>query len=210
LLVWGAFCHWRDQREGADVSASLYLRLGVFVTSFGFAILCLGHYHQTGQALSGILPFFAASYALVPAAYQLIRRQWHFYPARVSFAAWFAVAFALYGGGLFNKAAVGENYFFTFGGMAAVLALRALLLTMKPWLDARFNTASNYIYGGAGSVYFSGAIVMLLLTATMLTMKLEPIAEQLAVIVYYCLVVGTVKELIALRGKQDAEAPNPA
>jgi hypothetical protein len=48
--------------------------------------------------------------------------------------------------------------------------------------------------------------VLLVGTAAMLSLKLEPIAEQLAVVVYYCLVVGAVLEIAALRRNQRDDA----
>lgn len=55
-----------------------------------------------------------------------------------------------------------------------------------------------------GDFVVSGALAMLVATAAVLSVKLEPIAEQLAIVVYYCLVIGTVKEIRALRTGQEA------
>jgi hypothetical protein len=113
---------------------------------------------------------------------------------------------ALYGAGLFQKVQKGENYFFTFGGMAALLALRAIFLLLEPWLRRAYPKLAASIFDGAGSLYFAAAIVGLVLTALLLTATLEPFAEQMAVVVYYCLVVGTVLEVVALRRDQKRHA----
>ena len=80
-----------------------------------------------------------------------------------------------------------------------MIVVREIFLVVEPRLRRSFPNIANSVFGGAGSLYFSGALVLLVGTATMLSLKLEPIAEQLAVIVYYCLVVGTVLEIMALR-----------
>ncbi len=51
----------------------------------------------------------------------------------------------------------------------------------------------------AGTLYFTGALIGLVLTVLLMITKLELIAEQVAIVVYYFLVVGTVLEILALR-----------
>ena len=127
-------------------------------------------------------------------------------PGLARFLGWSVVTTALYGGGLFQKAQKGENYFFAFGGMAAVLTLRAIFLLLEPWCRRAYPKLAASIFDGAGGLYFAGAIVGLLLTALLLTAALEPFADQTAVVVYYCLVVGTVLEVVALRRNRQIPA----
>ncbi|MCC9000177.1 MAG: hypothetical protein LM522_11905, partial [Candidatus Contendobacter sp.] len=112
---------------------------------------------------------------------------------------WGGLTAFLYRRGLTTSPASGENYAFTFGGMTAVMTLRALLLTFEPLARRWLPGAAGTVYGGAGSLHFSGALLMLIATAITLALKREALAEQLAIIVYYGLVAGTVKELITLR-----------
>ena len=93
--------------------------------------------------------------------------------------------------------------------MALLFALRAWLLVIEPRFRGLFPAAAERVYAGAGSLYFSGALVMLVATATVLIVKLQPIAEQLAIVAYYCLVVGTVQAAWALReeSRQTVEIP---
>lgn len=114
-------------------------------------------------------------------------------------AGWSGLTAFLYQRGFTNPLVNGENYYFTFGGMAAVLSLRALLLTVEPLIRRWASSLGELIYGGAGSLYFSAALLMLVATALVLALKGESLAEQLAIIVYYNLVVGTAKEVIAVR-----------
>jgi len=118
---------------------------------------------------------------------------------------WVFVTLSLYIAGILISVTNGENYWFTFGGMAAVLAWRALVWWLQPWLEQQWRDVADKVYGGSGTHYFSGFIVILVGVATMLMFKLEPIAEQLAVIGYYMLVVGTILEMRALRNERDED-----
>jgi hypothetical protein len=93
----------------------------------------------------------------------------------------------------------GANYYFTFGGMVAVVIWYIWMVRMRGPLQRRWPTVAEKIYGGAGSIYFSGALVGLAVTALLLISRLELFAEQVAVVVYYCLMVGTLLEIVALR-----------
>ena len=165
------------------------------------------------DAAWGLLPLMGTIYALLPLLYQRLLLWWQDKRHALLLAAWAALTLMLYGIGLILKIGNGENYFFTFGGMALVIVMRELFMVVEPRFRRAFPNIANPVYGGAGSLYFSGALVLLAGTAILLSLKLEPIAEQLAVVVYYCLVVGTVLEIVALRrahhdhsGNLDADA----
>ncbi|UKL13852.1 hypothetical protein [Dissulfurimicrobium hydrothermale] len=121
------------------------------------------------------------------------------------------VTLLLYVFGLLQRYGQGENYFFTFGGIVAVFSWRALMRYARERIFHTHPALAEKIYGGKGTIYFSGALVGLLVTAGLLAINLAPVAEQMAVIVYYLLVTGTVLEILALRreargrGKQAAE-----
>ncbi|MBT5032406.1 MAG: hypothetical protein HOM55_08955 [Proteobacteria bacterium] len=84
------------------------------------------------------------------------------------------------------------------------------LLTLEPFFRRFFPAAAERVYGGAGSRYFFVALVILVETAILLSIGFQSIAEQLAIIVYYCLVIGTVQAILAprKRDKKTVEAPN--
>jgi hypothetical protein len=136
--------------------------------------------------------------------------QWQAKRHTLLLAVWVALTMLLYGIGVILKMGNGENYFFTFGGIAMVMVVREIFLTVEPLFRKAFPYIANSVYGGAGSMYFSCALVLLFGTATMLSLKLEPIAEQLAVVVYYCLVLGTVLEIAALRRNQNNNSAEKA
>ncbi len=206
LVVWGTYCHWREQMGQRGSSTMMNVRLGILVVSLGCGIWSLGKYKLGVEALWGFLPLFGAVYVLLPALYRFGQWLARNYRGYVSLGGWFMLTLTLYGVGLLVKVGGGENYFFIFGGLAAFFALRAGLLAIEPRLRGFFPVAAKHVYGGAGSLYFTGALVMLVTTAVVLSVGLQPIAEQLAIIVYYFLVVGTVLEILALRRQSRKEA----
>ena len=207
FVILGVYSHWR----GATYRF-LHEKGGfVLALSAGCAIWSLGHFGLKRDAAFGLLPLMGASYALLPLLYQRLLLWWQHKRHHFLLAVWAALTLALYGTGLNLKMGSGENYFLTFGGMAVVMGVRELFLVAETRFRKAFPDIANPVYGGAGSLYFSGALVMLVGTATLLSLKLEPIAEQLAVAVYYCLVDGTVLEKVALRRNQhDHSGGTPA
>ena len=203
LLAWGAYRHWRER--GVTVSGAMLVEGPLLAIALGNTIWAFGHFGLTTHALLGAFPLLGVAYLYLPRIYRF-GLAWELrLPGLWRWLGWMAAVVGLYGLGLALKVASGENYFFTFGGMAAVLALRAALLMVEPWLRRLAPSMAGAIFGGAGSLYFSGALVMLVGTAVMLSLKLEPIAEQFAIVVYYCVVVGTAKEIIALRRERQPD-----
>jgi len=192
FMLLGVYSHWREGTSRIWHATSWY----VLTLSAGCAAWSLGYFGFQYDAAWGFLPLMAATYALLPLLYKLWSQDKRHHLLVAVFA---ALTLLLYGVGLILKMEHGANYFFTFGGMALVMVVRELFLVVEPRFRQGFPTISNPVYGGAGSLYFSGALVLLIGAATMLSLKLEPIAEQLAVVVYYCLVIGTVLEIAALR-----------
>jgi hypothetical protein len=118
----------------------------------------------------------------------------------VAFLWWAIVTISLYVSGvLLSSTTQGENYYFTFGGMAVVMSWRALVEHCQLSVESRWPGLSKKVYSGAGTKYFSGFIVVLVGVAVMLILSLEPIAEQLAIISYYMLLVGVALEILDLR-----------
>lgn len=127
---------------------------------------------------------------------------------RLSDKVW-VVVWGLVGLGLYSLAQKAwnmgfeENYAFSFGGIAVVFVFWHLSRACKSWFISSFPKAAEYVYRGRGTPFIAGAIALLIVTAFALALQLEPLAEQVAVIVYYLLVVGIVGEVIALkRGEQ--------
>jgi hypothetical protein len=212
LLAWGAYCLWREQTEQHHPvrSSAMRARFIVLAVALGAAIWSLAQYKLGTQALWGFLPLLGAIYTFLPALYRLGLQLVLNYRGYVFLGGWLALALALYGGSLLVKVGSEENYLFNFGTLALLFALRASLLMLAPHFRRFFPATAERVYGGAGSLYFYGALVMLVATVAVLSVKLQPIAEQLAIIAYYSLIIGTVQAVWALckRDKKIVEIPS--
>ena len=122
---------------------------------------------------------------------------------KVALCWWSTIALSLYAGGFLY----GENYYFTFAGMAVVMSWRSLLEIYKPNFKSCWPALSKRVYCGAGTIYFFGFIAFLIVITVLLILRLELIAEKLAVIGYYMLLVGLALEMTAL--KKDKPKINP-
>lgn len=103
---------------------------------------------------------------------------------------WSAVALALYGAGLYWPILGRGNYFFTGGALAITFALRYLGAVLRAFIG-RFNTAFADDIGAVPiRPYFVASILGLVATAASILAGMQPIAEQAAIAVYFCLVIG--------------------
>jgi len=125
-------------------------------------------------------------------------------PEKWLFFTWLFLALFLYTLGVLI-ATGRENYGFTCGSIALVFAYWHLERLLRPWMKRKFPKIFEYVYRGRGTPFFAGAIILLGLTAFLLTLGLEPLAEQIAIIVYYCLVVGVVGEICDLRKEAESD-----
>ena len=132
---------------------------------------------------------------------QKLLRVYAFLPGWLWAIVWSISAISLYGAGMgiMVRAPHGENYFWTFGGLALVLAYHHLIMLSRSLLLRKFPKISGYIYRGPGTPYIAAFIFILFSCALFLAVKLEPVAEQLAIIGYYLLVIGVTREFLALK-----------
>ena len=112
---------------------------------------------------------------------------------------YFIISLILYGKFIISSGVNTNSIYVSFAGIVFVIALSYLSLYLRPWILTKYTGIGRKIYRGSGSIYFVWAILFLILTAIFVSIKLEPIAEQFAIIVYYLLVWGTIKELINLK-----------
>lgn len=112
---------------------------------------------------------------------------------------WIVFILIIYVIGLTHIGHVGENYFFTIGGIFVVIAWGVLAEYLKEWLQQSWPAVAAKIFGSAGSVYFSGALLGLVSTTLLSFPQLKLIAENVMIVVYYCLLVGITLEILALR-----------
>jgi hypothetical protein len=164
----------------------------LYLLAIAWAAWSLGQLSHNSEALWYLLPLVAALYFWIHRLREAFKLIWS---QQGQIVVWLLVASFLYWQGIQQTSGRGENYFFTFGGIAVVLMWSNLMQLLKPMLMLRWKQ----IYGGAGTHYIVGFMLILVMVAILLVIKLEPIAEQLAVIGYYMLVVGVVLEAWALR-----------
>ncbi len=128
----------------------------------------------------------------------LFKKCYFFVPDDALALFWLLAGCGLYGIGFIQKSA-GENYGATFGGLCMVLFFWHLCRCLKGRLERSFPKFSQILYRSASSPFFSGAIGFLVMTTILVAIKLESIAEQFAVLVYYFLVTGVAVEMIHLK-----------
>lgn len=103
---------------------------------------------------------------------------------------WGFSALALYVAGILKRPGVGENYFFTFGGVAAVFFGRNLIALFEPLLKKIAPSISGIISSGNAEPYFACAILALGGTAGLSILGAQYAAEQAAIVSYYCIAIG--------------------
>jgi len=118
---------------------------------------------------------------------------------------WSAVAIALYGVGSYLPTMGRENYFFTFGALAATFALRYLMEVLRVLIGWFSATLADDISAVPVRPYFAAAILGLVATAASILAGMQPIAEQAAIAVYFCLVIGIYGEGLELYKKIEVE-----
>jgi hypothetical protein len=223
LVAWGAYFHWREPADDgrSETDSSVRVRLAAFAVALGCAVWSIGHQSVSASALWGFLPLVGAIYwlggdirGLLPPLHVMVRGVSK-HRRYMTFASWLLAAASLYWLGSQSKALGSENYFFALAGLAAVFTLRAGLLALETPLSRRFPTAAEKVYRGAGGLYFAGALAMLISTAIAIGVGHEAIAEQLAIVVYYSLLIGTGRAVLALRtrgpmGAADGTYPGSA
>jgi len=132
--------------------------------------------------------------------WNLITRIYWFVPEEGLFIFWTLIGGGLYGFGIkISSPALTINYCFTFGGIAMVFTFWHFSHLIRSRFSRIFPKLTFYVYRGPGSPFISGFIVLLVCIAILVLMKHEQIAEQLAVIGYYFLVVGIISEFLEAR-----------
>jgi len=154
----------------------------LFLICFIFLVFLIWKRFSFVSYIKRFVTFLSQKYSSLPHAF------WFFF--------WFVLSLVFYEKG-FQETFKGENYWWTFGGIWIVLAYHHFIYGLKKLLQDMFPRVSKYLYRGPGTPYVSGFIFILLFCAILLVFSLEPLANQLAIIGYYLLVVGVLKELIS-------------
>ncbi|MCI4624513.1 MAG: hypothetical protein L3V56_00975 [Candidatus Magnetoovum sp. WYHC-5] len=131
-----------------------------------------------------------------------IRRIDRFLVKRMS---WLAVlgftAFGLgfYVIGLTASTGRADNYGFTVGSIAFFMAIRILIITVMSFLREFVPNVTNVIYRESGNIYIFGFIMLLPCILFFVMLKLEPVAEQVAVVGFYFFIIGIGKRLFTFK-----------
>ena len=203
ILAINVFRFWQKSRSASGplgVPSWTSPEAGMLGLAMLVSLWALGYRGHDPAALWAVLLLPVAIYGYLPALVALTEHLFRHFHAAAWAGLWTLVTLGLYLGGQLRPAAAGsENYFFTFGGMAGLTAAWYLLNSLRGTMVARWPGMAGNVYRSAGSRFFSIALVLLIITALVLAIGLEPLAEQVAVIVYYALVAGTFREVLALR-----------
>ena len=165
----------------------------VFLVALIFWILF--RYRKVKQIIINFKTYFLKVYGVLPDTF------WMFF--------WLSIATVFYFSGFKYKVYQGENYWWTFGGIWIVIAYHHFIKLIKNTFLKAFPKLGKYVYSGSGTPYVSGFIFILLLCGILLVLNLESLANQLAIVGYYLLVIGVVRELIDfLREQKNKEVRN--
>ncbi len=164
------------------------------VTAIGLSFLSfnLGHGNDLTQTF---LPLLGVIYFYIPWLLKLLKGKLRF---------WLTTATGLYllaVIGLLIKWKDGADIFFSFAGIAVVLVWRNLIPHMQPRLEQRWPNLADKVFRGAGTPYISVFLMTLLVSTVFLIIRLKPVAEQIAVVGYYMLVVGVFLEIKHFRNQ---------
>jgi len=172
--------------ENKEFPQFLYL---ITTVALGWMNFNLGH---GNDLVLSLLPILGVIYLYLP---------WLF---KGKMRSWISTATGLYLMGIFGliiKWRGGADFFFTFAGIAAVLVWKNFSPHLRPKLEQHWPSLSEKVYGGAGTYYIAGFILTLVMATFFLIIKLEPVAEQIAVVGYYMLLIGVFLEIKYLRNK---------
>ena len=115
---------------------------------------------------------------------------------------WFKLTLAFYAIGIYiYPSDVEGKYFFTAAAFTVVFALRAALLLLEPHFRISLPALSERTYAKESGVYFFIAVCIGLLIIGMIlfSSRLEQLAEHLAMILYFSLVIGIGYEVAFLK-----------
>jgi len=178
-------------KEDQTSSGSKWFNLGfklskILLLAIIIAVVLYKKY-QIKQLLLRLFKFFKRLYAYLPSVIWLV--------------IWSGLGLSFYVLGLKQEVAIQGNKWWVSGGICLTLACCHFIYLMENFLEKRFPSLAKYVYRSPGSPYIASFIIILLFCALFLVVNLEPLANQLAIIGYYLLVIGVVKELIAFLKK---------
>lgn len=111
---------------------------------------------------------------------------------------YFSVALILYCLFFISNEANISNFSASLAAFFIVITLYYISLVVKSYIFIKYIKLYKVMYRSSGSIYFSWSILLLVVMALCVGLKLFPVANQIAVIIYYLLIWGTLKEAIKM------------
>lgn len=192
--AWGATLG--EDNAGREVLTKAALTtIGVCVLT---PIIVIAYRSGTENILWSLLPLISAAYIVVACfvsfdpAVVVAQRD------RTLALLWTVVAGACYGLGIATYSSKWGNNFFILGGILLVIALHYTVWWLRPLLSNFAPSIELHVFRGGGSVYFHIAGVMLVVTALIVKLGIQVVAEQAALVVYFSVAAGIIFELRAI------------
>jgi hypothetical protein len=161
-----------------------------FKLFFIAAIVCGAYIYRTklGKWVSNLW------YAL----YKIFAKKYFSLPDKAWATIWFFIGIGFYVLGMQQKITE-QNYEITFAGIFIVLFLWHISVVIKSWLFKRSIRIGEYVYHSSYSPFFAWSVVLIILTIFLIVVKLDLLAEQIGLIIYYLLIAGTISEYVTKR-----------
>lgn len=199
IVGWGAYLYHATSYDGLKLKLYLFRSSVVYITLFvvtGSYVWVIASNGLNSELFWPSLILLSILYVLLPVFLKNrgVNLVCDFSTFKLGVYAFLSLIF--YGIGFIFNFNDKNNYYFLMGAIAVILSFRLALLILKPYLDKISKEVSNFIFDESGGIYFIIALIMLVFTAFSSLLNISPLAQQLSLISYYCLILGVVKGVL--------------
>jgi hypothetical protein len=114
---------------------------------------------------------------------------------------WTLLAILLYCIGIITNISQKENYYYTIGGIAVVMVMLHFSRLVKNYVSTVYPKVASYVYRSLSAIFFTWSIALLIITAFLVAVRIEVLAEQVTFIVYYLLFAGVINKIVEINKK---------
>jgi len=186
--------HWRRFGPWAENSIKIlwapFSWAAFFFSVIGVLVSATIHLNHS-NLWYWVIIFVASLYGVIP---ELVHRLRKCSKEFLLIVSWGTVSLILYVYKVMQPISANGDYIIFLGPMSAVLCWASFAGWAKPYMLLNWPALAKNIYSGAGTHYFLGVVAIIMCVIPMLMLRLEPIANQLAMIGYYMLAFGLVLE----------------